>query len=943
MKKTRRKGLLAVLAMVLVFSLCLPLAVSADGAVGETEYVEPIAEPGYATDGVVVYSDEITVKAGCDETYSISVYATENSAPFASWQFSLLAPYFITVQEVVCPNENGVFVYSLDGNKVNLTFSSSDDACGGELVEILFTLNEDAEPGAYGAFEQTGFAQFTNTDFEELPYSFNFKMIAVQSARMKGDFNNDGEVTLQDVIEIQQAMVGLRSLGGDEGFYAADINHDNMVTILDVQYIQMYLIGKIESLEDIYSEEVAYLIAFRILDPYGNQIGEYTVSVVDPEEGDTYKAVLDLFFFNESVKNRFPTMIYDSAFTTSGANPFDDETIISHDDSICVFIAGDEFTYTDDDIQTRVWLNDSLVQVYEGSTSEEVTDAIIDSVGVYVERFVVWNGEYRVIEKNDDYVLTADQIGDLSGYDFSEMGKTVELRIEVEGQTLTLHVYVVPDLREVEMIADGVRVNEYFDSFGNSNLYYTYFAFYENGIVSTRSFSEVDNPNARCNYKEYELEIVNDCVLFGVAAEGTRFYMTIDENSSYEGYSIVGDYMPDADAETTAYSLFAEGYQMKLIVFNDCYAMVFYATDDSGRLMLEGTVKVEIDPEANTFTFMDMTYQIGEDNTLSIPLPDEDPVDVVYYLGETVVFYLYDGGTAYYTMNGAAAGEATWEYECVETEDGGMEIVALNITMTGYTQRFVRWDFDGNWYPEEEPDFDEANALELTLDGETATLYVWENDSDCYLQKTEESPLERGYYAESGEYISLRSMNDEYYLIRNAELLLAGYYQVLNQKGENAFYLYVADGYATGWLGENFGYRQRNMTYFVDSDGLWTFFEDGEEVMTCVLNPEVPNTFDLITPVISEGLDEPEEKVIVYVKKFVDGVNVETFEVSFLQGASLYDAFGYMAGETIENEDGTVTVCQGVFLDPRGTKPLSERDYAVNGFAVYVLYQTVEE
>ena len=105
-----------------------------------------------------------------------------------------------------------------------------------------------------------------------------------------GDVNDNGYVDLNDIEIIQNSMVNPGAPLTAEQFEVADINRDGKVSIRDCQYIQNYLIGRIDSLDDIKDYvPVVYTVNVRFRDEMGKVIFSF---VCDGVEGSTYEVVL---------------------------------------------------------------------------------------------------------------------------------------------------------------------------------------------------------------------------------------------------------------------------------------------------------------------------------------------------------------------------------------------------------------------------------------------------------------------------------------------------------------------------------------------------------------------------------------------------------------------------------------------------------------------------
>ena len=947
MKQKRRSRLVIGLAFILILAFCLALPVAAGAPIGEDGEVTPgegipvYEGSGPADDVIVVCSDELGVSYNTETAYSLTVYVDDGPVAYSSWQLSFEVPAFISVEGLSCPDNTSStpFVYRVDGQVVSVTFSSTVERCGGVLFELWFKLNEDAEPDSSGYLSPCVAPIFTNRASETLPVSFDFSEIFVRSGLpAKGDFNLDGEVTLADVIEMQRAIVGLRGFNGDDGFYAADVNRDNEVNIIDVQYVQMYLIGEINSLEDLSSEVVAIRISVRILDPDGKQIGQYDLTFPDPVEGDTYKAALDSVFYSEEVQARFPKMVYDDAYTASGADPFDNETVVSHDDVIFIPLAPKGEEYSEDEVQARVVFYGRVPIVQNGD--REAVCAALDGLEVIVDKYVE-RENYEFFVERKFVILTARNVGDISALDLSKLDDYVEIPVEVNGVTGSVSAWIVPDLSDAEIVATGVKLNSYYTTYnGRTELVVEpyYFEMYDNGIIRTCEFDDKDDDFPQYSFMEYTQVIENDVAVFGVATEGMIAYYVISETEFYEEeYPLVVDYLPAEGEETVSYTLsIGEGYTIRLDVFGEGrYAMLYQCEPGDEEMTFEGTVAVELNAEENTLSFMDSTYVIGEDNMLSIGLPEEEPVEIVDYYGEA--FLLYEGGVGYFTMDGEVVMQAEWWYEYDEDDN----IIALIISIMGYENEFYRWS-DGNWYDEEEPDFSNATVRNLTLDGEAVTLYTWAGEYYCWIRfGADEKPIQGSYNADANVIRYYGGMGDgTTLLIVGNELIPAEEYQV--QIGRDFRQIYVGGTYASGNFGRLTDYSTILMTCSVDQDGGWTFYDAaGGVVMTCVADPEGENLLIAQGDFEEEhGEEDPGEKITVYLHVMENGRMVEKNGDSAVYGASLWDSYGSLIGSTRVGRDGSVLVCTGIYWDGGQTDPLTPDDCVNGNCSLYVFYET---
>ena len=252
---SRSSKLFAAIALALV--VCFSGAFAISGARVSAAGADGAGEGGGYVGSVTLSSDSVTIDGEVGYEYSLTVYATANA--FASYQLRLELPYFVedvNVIDRIKNTETDVSKFFIDAKYVYATFSSSADMTGRiALFDVTFKMRTDVTPKSGNWALYADDVMFTDSSANTLDYSFELGYITiVESTVVKGDFDGDGEVTIKDVMYIQQYIVtsmgGYGDLTADQ-FAAADINGDKVVNILDCQYIQMYLVGKIDSLEDI--------------------------------------------------------------------------------------------------------------------------------------------------------------------------------------------------------------------------------------------------------------------------------------------------------------------------------------------------------------------------------------------------------------------------------------------------------------------------------------------------------------------------------------------------------------------------------------------------------------------------------------------------------------------------------------------------------------------
>lgn len=783
MKRTRKHSWLIGLALVLILAVCLSLPVAAsaptsdgDGGVGTVQEGGPVPSDGFPNlpEGTVLVGSRAESFALDTETlYGIEVFAVcGEGAEFASYEMHLYLPSFMTFDSVVCADENALFTWNYESEVLSVACSTTTDREADSLFTVYFYLNEDATLESAGAFEDAG-KTFTNTSFVNLPVITLFGDVSVyEEMPLKGDVNLDGEITIDDAIALQQIIVRINDSPRyyTDEFYAADVNNDNMLDIIDVQYIQMYLIGEIDSLEDIYAEDPLILIRVNFFDQYGNVLANRILTAPPAGEATTtYPALVE--FVNQWAGNLFPGMKVESLYAESGADVYAATSIVTGDDVLNVFLRSDKgdepFTYDENEVQTRV-STDGQFTVYQYADYEDVVAAVAGNK-IFVEKYVERDGEYHTISCNE-YVLTADNIGDVSDVDFSTLNEYVDISVFVNGEEYVIDLRVVPNTDGLEIIMEGVRRETYINGNGQTAVNNYYFVAYGNGLIESCNFDLRNDETAWRDYMQYEAVMENDELLFAINQNGmTLYYM--QSNETYEGYTVVTEYRPGREEQTTSYTLsLGDNMTVRFEVFGNDYAMMFQTNPRTGAMELGGTVKVEIDAENNTFAFANTTFTIGENNVLTLGVPDEEPVETVEYFGDEITFVLFEGGTGYYAMNGEPVMMLDgWSY--VYSADQGAP-VALKISMSGDELVFVIWEIDGKWHEGDEPDFTNADIRLFTLDGEEVTLYCWAGTGNSYLQFGDTALIQAyydadadtiRYYAPSGNYV---------FLINGTELIL---------------------------------------------------------------------------------------------------------------------------------------------------------------------------
>lgn len=283
MKRASKKLLIAAALVLLtaMMFLTMPLSVMAKSTV-----TRPTA--------LTVTANGVTIDPADADYEERQVYEMEfwaNGSDFSSFAFSFRMPAFVQVQDVMLDSaldglDNTVFSWHEKDGLVNTTYSSSDNVSGVRLFTVRFTVKDYSF--AYCAVECVS-ADFVNVDLNtvEVSADLGFVQIGEVSFTTMGDVDGNGTVDLADLLIIQRSMVNPDYALNEAQFAVADIDKNGVITILDCQYIQNYLVGRIDSLENIGGggEIKMYTVKVVVMDENGNVLVDMPASV---GEGESY-------------------------------------------------------------------------------------------------------------------------------------------------------------------------------------------------------------------------------------------------------------------------------------------------------------------------------------------------------------------------------------------------------------------------------------------------------------------------------------------------------------------------------------------------------------------------------------------------------------------------------------------------------------------------------
>lgn len=185
-----------------------------------------------------------------------------NGTMFSSFQMTVDLPDFVVVTSVDCLNRDDLdteptFTVNIERNSFTVAYSSDVDTYY-MLLGVGYRFVSEPAAGRYAC--SIGNVRFVNTSFETLKWvQQDLTAFEIASGRpARGDFDADGDVDIADVMLIQQYIVDSaysdEIILTDDQWYAADVNGDKVIDVLDCQYIRSYIIGKIDSLDNISSQ-----------------------------------------------------------------------------------------------------------------------------------------------------------------------------------------------------------------------------------------------------------------------------------------------------------------------------------------------------------------------------------------------------------------------------------------------------------------------------------------------------------------------------------------------------------------------------------------------------------------------------------------------------------------------------------------------------------------
>lgn len=225
---------------------------------------------------VEIRLDDQTFEVGEITCFEVDAYSETG---FSSYQLTIDVPSFLYVRAIrtdLYGDENeGNFEWHQGGqNRYNVNYTSTTNEKGKIalfFVDVRVNENTQGQAGTLWVND----ALFTDTAVNRLSVETDSAFFRVNGefARMKGDFNGDGAVTIEDVMLMQRIIADRSMSVMKDELYAGDIDNNGVIDIYDCQYVRNYLIGLIDSLDNIGGGE----------NPHGDEniFGEYVCNTDD--------------------------------------------------------------------------------------------------------------------------------------------------------------------------------------------------------------------------------------------------------------------------------------------------------------------------------------------------------------------------------------------------------------------------------------------------------------------------------------------------------------------------------------------------------------------------------------------------------------------------------------------------------------------------------------
>ena len=212
-----------------------------------------------------------TVSAAAGETVTVPV-SIKNNLGLSGFTFSIdYDASVLTLTEIgkgqLIQNE-GMLTPNISGKKVTW-YTTSDISGDGILLQLTFTIAADAAEDDYAvcvSLADNKLNNISNSSGEQIAVVFESGAVSIQKERIKsGDVTEDGDITIQDVIQLARHQTGLIVLQGN-ALKAGDVTGDGDITIQDVIKLARYAAGLIDSLDSTNYSSRSRLAAYRAND-----------------------------------------------------------------------------------------------------------------------------------------------------------------------------------------------------------------------------------------------------------------------------------------------------------------------------------------------------------------------------------------------------------------------------------------------------------------------------------------------------------------------------------------------------------------------------------------------------------------------------------------------------------------------------------------------------
>lgn len=594
-----------ILVTVISFLFVLLLAVMPMTAFAEEATFDKIEMDGTtATNGAYVYAKGVDISpfdGNFSEETVYSMTVSHSRTTISSFQMSFRMPYFVDVTNVYASDallnnaETAAFEWHMDEkNYVNVSYSSPYNVSEVELFTVEFTLNSTAT--AYESVECV-YSEFVDDGAKTVnaEVDLGYVSIGVAEIVVMGDVNGDKIVNLADLLIIQRSIVNKGYALTEEQLAVADINRDGEISMIDCQYIQNFLVGKLDSLENV--NTATYNIDVLIKDQNGNWL--YSGSFV-ANSGELYSNYMTPIFmslykqYNITGNISIESDVYGTVDPDSNGEGF----VVKDKDYLVMTV---EVNYGSEEEKIYVTGSDLLpneLTVPVGTSSEALIKAILSDVNIVL---YLSDGSTREVALTEDMIDLSNVVLDVDGY-YSVLVNYYISEFDYDA-TNSIQLHVTPDISKWQHLGTYTFAYDGYNAFG-----WETFDFYVEAVV-------IDGEEF-CEWTSTEDGIIS------VSQEGVTILMQIDDENK-----TVSFYKP-SDALIGTYT-FSEGdMTMTFDVYGKYSGAGEYVTcmtqtmiGDGGTVLSAGfTSYTQLDLENGILapSMMSLEFVINEDNSLTM-------------------------------------------------------------------------------------------------------------------------------------------------------------------------------------------------------------------------------------------------------------------------------------------------------------------------------------